>query len=461
MIPPAGLAFNLTKSTDGLLFSSKNGIYGYDDNSKSFFKYNINKYFIGDEYPTKVQEDRDQNLWFYTKENLGVLRKLEDGSIQKVETPFASIKGKLVNGFEYLYVINDRNILIGIEDGFAHYSVNELKNYQNSFNIHIRGFRNLRDSATPPFYQSTEDAPIIPQWSFDQNYYEVRYSATHFESPQIFYSTYLVGFDTHWSGFSTDNQRQFTNLPEGDYILRIKAKNAHEVESNTISFKFIISPPWYRSPYAKVAYIILMTLLLVVGWYVQQWLIKRSRLLALKKQEQKFRITEELLKNESLEKEKEMIKLRNEKLRNEMVFKEKELVNSTMNVIQKNDFLLKVKDELYSVANASDQPPLKQKINQIIRRIDRDIDNDSQWELFEIHLEMVHEDFLNRLRNRFSDLSARELKLCAYLRMDMTSKEISSLMNISVRAVENNRYKLRKKFGLDGKENLIEFINNI
>jgi len=458
---PAGLTFNLTSSNEGLLFSSKNGIYGYDDNSKSFFKYNINKYFIGDEYPSLVQEDDNQNLWFYTKENMGVLRKLEDGSIQKVETPFASLKGKLVNGFEYLYVINERNILIGIEDGFAHYSVNELKSYQNTFNIHIRGFNNLRDSVSDPFYQSAERAPAVPQWDFDQNSYEVRYSATHFESPQIYYSTYLEGFDNHWSDYSKNNQRQFTNLPEGSYNLWIKAKNIHEVESNSISFKFIISPPWYRSFYAKVLYIILLTFLLVAGWYVQQWLIKRSRLLALKKQEQKFRITEELLKNESLEKEKEMIKLRNEKLRNEMVFKEKELVNSTMNVIQKNEFLLKVKDELNSVANSSDQPPLKQKINQIIRRIDRDIDNDSQWELFEIHLEMVHEDFLNRLRNRFSDLSARELKLCAYLRMDMTSKEISSLMNISVRAVENNRYKLRKKFGLDGKDNLIEFINSI
>src|SRR5690554_2301168 len=133
----------------------------------------------------------------------------------------------------------------------------------------------------------------------------------------------------------------------------------------------------------------------------------RSRQMATERQKEHFRIKEEQLKNESLEKEKEMIKLRNEKLRNEMVFKEKELVNSTMSVIQKNDFLLKVKDELNSVANTSDQPSLKQRINQIIRKIDRDIDNDSQWELFEVHLEMVHEDFLNRLRNRYSDLSAR------------------------------------------------------
>lgn len=458
---PPNLTINLTASTDGLLFSSRNGVYGYDINTSNFFKFNINKYFMGGESPVLILEDNSQNLWFFTSENIGVLRKLEDGTIQKVETPFAPLKGKLVNGFEYSYVIDDRNVLIGVEDGFAHYSVNEQKYYLNSFNVHIRGFKNVLDSATAPFYQSVENSPVVPEWSFNQNSYEVRYSATYFESPNILYSTYLEGFDNEWSVFSEDNQRQFTNLPEGNYTLHVKAKNGHQIESNTVQFNFIVLPPWYRSLYAKVIYIILLIVLLISGWYVQQWLIKRSRLLALKKQEQKFRITEEQLKNESLEKEKEMIKLRNEKLKTEMVFKEKELVNSTMNVIQKNEFLLKIKDELNSLANFSEQPSYKQKINQIIRKIDKDIDNDSQWELFEVHLEMVHEDFLNRLKEQFPTLSAREQKLCAYLRMDMTSKEISSLMNISVRAVENNRYKLRKKLGLDGKDNLNEFINSI
>jgi DNA-binding CsgD family transcriptional regulator len=101
---------------------------------------------------------------------------------------------------------------------------------------------------------------------------------------------------------------------------------------------------------------------------------------------------------------------------------------------------------------------LDKKVNSLVHKIDKDIDNDSHWELFEIHLEQVHEDFLNRLREKHTDLSAKELKLSAYLRMNMSSKEISALMNISVRAVENNRYKLRKKLNLDGKDNLIDYI---
>jgi DNA-binding CsgD family transcriptional regulator len=113
------------------------------------------------------------------------------------------------------------------------------------------------------------------------------------------------------------------------------------------------------------------------------------------------------------------------------------------------------------VARLKDLSSVEKKVGSIVKKIDNDIDNESHWEVFELHLEQVHSDFLNRLTKSFPDLTSRELKLCAYLRMDMPSKEISSLMNISVRAVENNRYKLRKKLGLSGKDNLYEFIMSI
>jgi DNA-binding CsgD family transcriptional regulator len=164
---------------------------------------------------------------------------------------------------------------------------------------------------------------------------------------------------------------------------------------------------------------------------------------------------------EALEKEKEMIRLRNEKLRNDMKHKEKELASSTMHILHKNDFLIKIKDELQKARKTDGQEVLDKKINSVIRQIDRDIDNDAHWEIFEKHLEQVHEDFLNRLNAEHNELTAREMRLAAYLRMNMTSKEIASLMNITPRAVENNRYKLRKKLNLEQGDNLVDYIMKI
>src|SRR5699024_10302826 len=243
----------------------------------------------------------------------------------------------------------ERNVLIGIEDGFSHYAVDDSKTFHNSFNVHIRGFKNLTDSLDRTYYQSVEsNSSFTPNWAYSQNSYTVRYAATNFESASVKYATYLENFDKDWSEYSTDNQRQFTNLHEGQYILHVKAVNSYGKESNTVSFEFYIEPPWYRSTAAKILYFIFLLVLMVLIWRIQKWYIKRSKLLALRKQEQVFKITEEKLKNDALEKEKEMIRLRNEKLRTEMVFKKKELANSTMNVIQKYVFLLNVKNELHS-----------------------------------------------------------------------------------------------------------------
>lgn len=101
---------------------------------------------------------------------------------------------------------------------------------------------------------------------------------------------------------------------------------------------------------------------------------------------------------------------------------------------------------------------LRSKLALQIRRIDKEIDEDNQWEVFETAFDEVHEDFLNRLKKQFPNLTPREMRLCAYLRMNVSTKEISSLMNISVRGVEISRYRLRKKLGIDRDTNLTSFI---
>ncbi len=85
---------------------------------------------------------------------------------------------------------------------------------------------------------------------------------------------------------------------------------------------------------------------------------------------------------------------------------------------------------------------------------------DDNWEHFAHHFDKVHTDFLVLLKNRYPNLTASELKLCAYLRMNLSSKEIAQLMNISIRGVEIGRYRLRKKLGISKDTNLFEFLLN-
>jgi FixJ family two-component response regulator len=86
---------------------------------------------------------------------------------------------------------------------------------------------------------------------------------------------------------------------------------------------------------------------------------------------------------------------------------------------------------------------------------------DANWEQFSQHFDQVHVDFQNRLRERYPHLTKNDLKLCAYIRLNLSSKEIASLMFVTVRAVEISRFRLRKRLDLDKGINLNEFIQRI
>ena len=103
-------------------------------------------------------------------------------------------------------------------------------------------------------------------------------------------------------------------------------------------------------------------------------------------------------------------------------------------------------------------PENSRKIQQLVRNIEMDMQLDEEWEQFELHFDQVHENFLKRLREKYPSLTPKDQKLCAYLRMNLSTKEIAPLMKISIRGVEISRYRLRKKLDLDPDTNLIDFM---
>jgi DNA-binding CsgD family transcriptional regulator len=141
-----------------------------------------------------------------------------------------------------------------------------------------------------------------------------------------------------------------------------------------------------------------------------------------------------------------------------MIHRDKELANQTMDLIHKNKFLSRIREDLEKIKMSTNDEVLKGKITSLIARIGKDVDHDKQWEVFETAFDEVHEDFLNRLKGRFPSLTPKELRLCAYLRMNISTKEIAPLMNISIRGVEICRYRVRKKLNIDRDMNLTSMI---
>ena len=177
-------------------------------------------------------------------------------------------------------------------------------------------------------------------------------------------------------------------------------------------------------------------------------------------QEKELNKKDSELKNVKTESEREIEKLKTEKLKADINHKNKELATSTMHLINKNEFIAHVKQNLTSLVKKNPKDPLAGDLEKIMASIDQNISSDDDWQQFEIHFDQVHGNFSQRLKDKFPNLSPQERRLCAYLRMNMTTKEIANLLNITVRGAEISRYRLRKKLGLSRDTNLAEFILN-
>ena len=122
-----------------------------------------------------------------------------------------------------------------------------------------------------------------------------------------------------------------------------------------------------------------------------------------------------------------------------------------MSVVKKNELLTKIKEELTELQD-------KEKVQGVIKTIDKSLKQNDDWEFFQEAFNNADSEFLKRLKSLHPNLSPNDLKLCAYLRLNLSSKEIAPLFNISVRSVEIKRYRLRKKIDLPHENNLVDYI---
>ena len=160
--------------------------------------------------------------------------------------------------------------------------------------------------------------------------------------------------------------------------------------------------------------------------------------------------------------EKEIIELKNDQLQKDISFKNTELASIAMHLAHKKDFITTLEQELKNIhKNKLGPTEVASNLKSIIHRLQQESVLDDDWERFTYYFDELHMSFINRLKEKYPDLTTNDHRLCAYLRMNLSTKEIAALSNISPRGVEGSRYRLRKKMDLPNELNLNEFMNEI
>jgi len=467
---PSNLNINIHKIRNEKVFSTDSGFYKYIPEVDRFEKHQyLNNLFGKNESVNKLIEESNGDVWFFEGNKAGILKSQLDNSYEIHKKTFSSIQGKFINAFENVSVIDSENVLIGTERGFVHYDPSIVSRFDKSYSTFIRNVY-LTNAGDSIIYHGNYSSTLRPNvkaeskvsLAYKNNALRFEYSAPIYNSSEfVQYKYQLIGFEPNSSVWTKKLQKEYTNLPEGDYVFKVLSENQYGLNSRADEFQFTILPPWYRSYLAYFFYAVLFVFSLYGIVYLIRRRVKRMQYLMEKKQKEEIKIKEQKFREEALIAEREIVQLRNEKLRGEVDFKNKELASSTMNIIHKNEVLSYSVGELKKALRKIKDPTALVQVRQLMKTIDSEFNSEHDWEQFEIHFDKVHENFIKRLRNDYPQLTPKDLRLCAYLRMNLSTKEIAPLMNISVRGVEISRYRLRKKFDLTREENLIDFILNV
>ena len=359
--------------------------------------------------------------------------------------------------------VNTRNgVLFNANDGFIHYSPELEKRISIKKPLLVsKVFSVTEDSVLythPPFSDLSEDT-IHLAVSHKAKVLQFKIESFQFnDMDNQLFRYYLKGFDEDYGDWTNTIIKEYTNLREGDYefIAQTRDYLGEIVTSQPIFLN--VKPPFHRSLLARILYVILgaLILLMVSNLYKNHYNRKAKEVEESKRMEVAKK-HQELVEIEQ-RKEQELLQLEEAKVKSELRHLNSLLAASTMNLVVKNEFIETIKEKLKNVNRKGQNRETKQALEQIVKEIDTTLNLQEDWAQFEHHFDQVHGDFLVRFREEFLDLSPNEQKLCAFLRLNLNTKDIANLMGISLRGVEVARYRLRKKLGLDKGQNLSKFI---
>ena len=148
-------------------------------------------------------------------------------------------------------------------------------------------------------------------------------------------------------------------------------------------------------------------------------------------------------------------------LEENIIDKSKELANYTLLLSQKKDIFSELQNDLKQLRELLKSDESRRKITEIFQKLNQHKIGEEYMEIFDVNFEKINHEFFEKLKQIDPSITKRELRLCAFIKMDLTNKEISPLLNISIRGVESARYKVRKKLNVAHEENFVSFLENL
>lgn len=455
----------ISRINNDLIYSTENGFYHFNPQKDRFLpNLKMDSFFSPHNKSVHLFEAPNKDYWGISGTSIAMFTRQVEDNYFLDSLSYKSLLDKLNIGFEHLNYISENQVLIGTEDGFSLIDIGKPNVSDKQSKIFIRTIHSINKNDTLLYSRDGNESQI----SLGSIPYKLNSLRFEFVLPEyqdklaVEYSCFLENYDMQWGSYSNKNTKEYTKLKRGNYIFHVKGYNKLDGNISETTVKFTIMPPWYESNLAFIFYFILLFgLIYVCILYINKKSQSAAHKIKIEKERQLKEQKEHFLA-EAKEKEKEIIELKKQQLEYDLKHKSQELADSTMNLIRKNEILTDISNDINSISEEIKKDEgitvIYKKLQIILDNIRQNITHDSDWKRFEQHFDLAYENYLSRLGEQFPLLTINDKKLCAYLKMDLSSKDIAPLLNMSIRSVETARYRLRKKLGLDREANLTEFL---
>lgn len=438
-----GIGSDMIMFKDNIIYARRDSVYTKSYNEKTFtLNEELSQLVRKDVYTSGTLVISNGYLWLFNKDHLSKISIEDIDGTYSVEKVFLSkeLRNEKV-GYENLTVLGSNEYLIGSSYGYT--TLNQNKKTVTTNELYINEVKSFKDGEFILF--GLTDIPTIP---YKDNFLQIHYSSPSYNSLNtVLYQYRVLELNESWSEWVENTSIELKNLSYGDYNFEVRSRINETLSTNTETYSFTIARPYYLTNTAIAIYILLLIVLIILlnGFYI--WYFKRQKERALLKQQKELELR-------NLTNEKNLIELRNAKLRGDIEHRNKELAISTMAMIKKNETLNELKEELNNLPKTVESKSLK-------KMLDKNLNSKQDWLTFEEAFNNADKDFFKKIKELHPSLTSGDLRLCVYLRLNLSSKEIAPLLNISPRSVEIKRYRLRKKLDLSREDSLTSYIVEI
>lgn len=460
---PAGSNNYVSKVQNKIFFTTQHGVYHYDPQTDRMVPSSDINSLLNGPSPYLCLREYNNHLISLNEHEicLANLHTYKRAANTRIIPIHQSLVG-LIPDFGNVYPLSDSLMIIPSEEGFALLQIPNQKTKGTApRSVFIRNMYLSYPKDSLVYTANFQNKKIKPVIDYSYNSVRIDYSTSNFLWADDVRFQYRLN-QGEWSNYTTMCTKEYSNLSEGEYMFEVKAVFS-DGSAMTDTIDFVIRAPWYRSVWAYSCYLLLICLFLYLIYRWEELRMLREKQQAVVEKDKKMKEMAKEYEEERARQEKQIMLLEKETLEHDLQHKSQEMANLMINFVRKNEMLNDIKAEIAKVIASLKGESAREGKKQLLlisSKIDANMQSDEVLKRIEEQFDLIHNNFMKRLHAKHPTLSNNERMMCAYLKMNLSTKEIAPLLNISVRGVETIRYRLRKKFGLEREDSLVDYLNN-